>query len=373
MPGACRLRAGSAPRRGAGAEWAAKAAQRFIKGPKGSKLLEALRKELGENPDPYYSDIVQSVASSLIIAAKLYADGKLDPPNLEKELKLGAKATLTAGVDLGKPQERWLQDSKLGLKLELDPRLSMQFGGSFGMAEKGGYKLGGDYALDWKRADNTTPLLGVGFGGHYNWTTGAWDATGSVKSTILKDHLVAQAKLELSSETGKSTVSAGAGGKAGGFDYTVSAAYGLDQQQLTKLTAHLGFTSSDQTLSWLADLSYKVAEGKDAYEAKVALQKVLGRYTLRLDANGLYKAGAFTGDATALAGYGLGAGFNVGVVGGVGYDKNPILHGGLAFKHDDMPAWATFQYNAPVGEGSLPGFFSLGVIIPLGSQEKKKK
>jgi hypothetical protein len=366
---------GSGKAIGVGADWAAKAAQKWIKGPKGEQLLAAIRKELGENPDPYYGDIVQSLASSLLIAAKLYADGKLDPPNLEKELKLGAKATLTAGIDLGKPQERWLQDSKLGLKLQLDPRLTMGMGASFGMEEKGGYKLGGDYSLKWLREDNKTPLLGANLQGAYNWETRKWSFGAGLSSTIVKDHLEAQAKLELSSETGKSSVSAGAGGEAGGFDYRIGAIYGLDEGQITKLTAHLGFTSKDQTFAWLADLAYKVADGKNAYEAKLAVQKVVGRYTLRLDATGLYKEGAVSGDVTGMATYNIGKVVDLGLIGGVGYDKYGLAHGGLAIRPEGMKGWLTGQWNQPIGPntGGLPGFFSLGVVIPLGSEDKKKK
>lgn len=231
------------------AEWATKAATKWLKTPSGQAFLNGARSHLGNNADFYYAVLMNLAINAVQNGYALYMAGKLDPPNLEKSLKLGG-AEVTAGIDLGKKG---------------DPVQGATAGVSFG-----GYGATYKYGFD--------PAKGA-------------THTATAKAEVVKKALVLTASATIKTQ-GSDSVSLGAAGKIGNFDYSVGGTYGLDEQELTKLTVHLGYTSKDETLKWLADFAYEASDKGSNLTAKAQLTKVLKGYAFQIEANGSLKEGA---------------------------------------------------------------------------------
>ena len=231
------------------AEWAAKAASKWLKTESGQSFLNGARKHLGTNADFYYAVLMNLAINAVQNGYALYMAGKLDPPNLEKSLKLGG-AEVTAGIDLGK-KDAPVQGATAGVSF-------------------GGYGVKYGYAFD--------PAKGA-------------THTATAKAQVVKKALLLTASATIKTQ-GSDSISLGAAGKIGNFDYSVGGTYGLDEQELTKLTVHLGYTSKDETLKWLADFAYEASEKGSSLTAKAQLTKVLKGYAFQIEANGSLKEGA---------------------------------------------------------------------------------
>ena len=307
-----------------GAQWATKAAAKWLKTPSGQAFLNGARKHLGDNADVYYALLANLAINAVQNGYALYMAGKLDPPNLEKSLKLGP-AEVTGGVDLGKKGDP-VQGVTAGFAL-------------------GGYGVGYKYAFD--------PEKGA-------------THTGEAKAEIVKKALIIKASTAIRTQ-GTDTVSLGVAGAAGGFDYKADATLGLDDVELTKLTLHLGYKNKDDTLRWLADFSYAAAgaDGKgQTVAARMALTKVIKGYALDIDVSGQIKDGSPSASLVAAVMIPLPHDFRLVPQLGVSYGMVPegpakggsewMVAPGLGLGHKDMPVMPTVSVGVTGSGDAVP-------------------
>jgi hypothetical protein len=406
--------------------WGTKAAEKWLASPNGKKFLDAVRTKLGNNPKTVYWTLVSIVAAGLGTAVALYAAGKIDPPMLQKEFKLGKDWTLKGGVDLGKPQEQWFQSALLGVGWQATPLLNMDLGSTFAYKAAAKdtpdtYTLGGAYSFKLLDADDKkkTALTGS-LAGEYAWGTGAWKANAGLHGDVLgvgyglvsgpkntamtftgdanlvKDALKLQVKGVMNSDAKKATTGAdgkpvagvsdtlGAtvSGKAGGFDYSAAATWDLTEQQLGALSLHLGHATKDETVKWLVDIAHSMQGAEQTDTGKASLQLVVKDYVLRVEARLNYAKDAWSGGGVASLGIPLWkSGITVAPMLGAGYgawdkdvgaDKAPWLMGGAGISYKDVPGVSLYgAYNQPLS--GAPGFFSIGIGGYLGRPDPPKK
>lgn len=321
----------------AGGAWANKAAESWLKGESGKRFVAGVKKHLGEHPDAYYRGLFMLVSTAIAVAVTLYANNKLDPPKLEKEIKLGKGVTMTPGLDLGKPEEQWLQSAKLKFGWQVDPRWSMGLGYSFG----------------------STPDKGT-------------QHTFTMNAALAKEVLKLEVKGVMDTAGKQEKLEGKVSGKQAGYDYGVAATWGLSENQLEKLTASLGFPDKKQTLTWLASIAVELKDDAYTITGNAALRAAIGRFVLRVE-------GRLSGtDVAGLKSGGVGAGlqiplphdFSVSPLLGLSYGSfdrlgkdSPstwLFSGGVGLGHKDLGATPSFMWNQPIG-GGLPGFPSIGV------------
>ena len=380
----------------AGGAWANKAAEAWLKGEKGKKFVAGVKKHLGEHPDAYYRGLFMLVAAAITVAVTLYAVNKLDPPNLEKEIKLGKGVSITPGLDLGKPEEQWLQAAKFGLKWQVDPRWSMGWGTSL-TGTKEGYALGGTYNLKLLDEELKKSQMTLGLGGNYSWATGGYGGslsfgyapvglgysftstpdkgtqhTFTMNAELAKEVLKIEAKGVMDTLGKQDKLEGKVSGSKAGYDYSLAATWGLSENQLTKLTASLGFPDKKKTLSWLASLAVELKDDAYTITGNAALRAAIGKFVLRIE-------GKLSGtDVEGLKSGGIGAGlqiplphdFSVSPLLGLSYGSFDRLgkdsastwmfSGGVGLGHKDLGAMPSFMWNQPLGSG-MPGFPSIGI------------
>jgi hypothetical protein len=389
-----------------GGVWASKAAEEWLKGPKGQKVVAAVKKHVGEHASAYYQGLALLVATAIGVAVTLYATGNLDPPKLEKEIKLSEAVKLKGSVDLGKPQEFWLGSAGLGLSWQLNKRWSMGWdstltGGKEG--KYGNYGLGGNYQLKFLSEDLKTTDFSARVGGNYSWITGAYgfdagltggpiglgyglaynpatdkkpeDTLHTFKGTaqVIKEKLAIEVK-GVMSESGKAdTIGGSASGKAGNFNYAAGMTWDLSGEQLKSLTASLGFKNEKETLTWLASVAAELKDDAYTISGNAALKAVIGSYVLRIEGklSGTDKEGIKSfGAAAALKiplphelfiSPSLGIGYGTYSRLGEGAPPTWMITPGVGFGWKELPVVPTFQWNQPIGDSGLTGFPSLGI------------
>jgi hypothetical protein len=389
-----------------GGVWASKAAEEWLKGEKGKKVVEKVKGHVGQHADAYYQGLLLLVTTAIGVAVTLYATGNLDPPKLEKEIKLSEAVKLKGSVDLGKPQEFWLGSAGLGLGWQLDKRLSMGWDATLTGAKEGkygNYGLGGSYTLKYLNPDLKATDFSLKAGGNYSWITGAYgldagltggplglgytlaynpatdkkpeDTLHTFKGTaqVIKDKLAIEVKGVMSESGKQDTIGGGATGKAGGFNYAAAMTWDLSGEQLKSLSASLGFKNEKETLTWLASVAAELKDDAYTISGNAALKAVIGSYVLRIEGklSGTDKEGIKSfGAAAALKiplphelfiapqlGIGYGAYSRL----GEGAPPTWMLTPGVGFGWKELPVVPTFQWNQPLGDSGLTGFPSLGI------------
>jgi len=389
-----------------GGAWASKAAEEWLKGPKGSKVVAAVKKHVGEHANAYYQGLLLLAATAIGVAVTLYATGNLDPPKLEKEIKLSEAVKLKGSVDLGKPEEQWLTGAGLGLSWQLDKRLSMGWDTTLTGAKEGkfgNYGLGGSYQLKLLNDDLKATDFSLKAGGNYSWITGGYgldagltggpiglgynyaytpgtdkkpeDTLHTFKGSaqVIKDKLAFEVK-GVMSESGKAdTIGGSATGKAGGFNYAAAMTWDLSGEQLKSLSASLGFKNEKETLTWLASVAAELKDEAYTITGNAALKAVIGSYVLRIE-------GKLSGtDTEGIKSFGAAAalkiplphelfispqlGIGYGAYARLGEDAPPtwMLSPGVGFGWKELPVVPTFTWNQPLGDSGLTGFPSLGI------------
>ena len=352
-------------------KWAEKVAEEWMKGD-GKAFLEKAQKLAVSHPEITFKAIVAAAGAAIMGGAAAYFSGAVDPPMLEHKFELGKGFSITPGLDLPKFGAPLAGEGKLGAGYKSD-----SFEASTG--------IGYVYGKGWTsvKLDLGAPkTMGVGYEYSLDKDKGGLHAfKGS--ADILKEKLKLSVK-GVMSETGKSDELSGElSGKAGGFDYKAAATWGLSENQLKGLTMHLGFKNSDETLSFLADLAYENKDAAATFKGSAALKATVGQWAVSLSGEGGWTEGAYVwgkGAATVTIPIAkdwsllptVGGGYGVAGSGGAGA-PSWMVSGGVGLQKGNSPVIPTFMWNQPIGEGAGPGFGTVGVTIPLGGPDKKKK
>lgn len=354
----------------AGAAWGVKAAGEWLKSPTGLRFLESVKTHLGDNATSYYDLLQQLVTRGMTTALWLYANNKLDPPNLEKTFKIGdGSSSVTAGIDLGKPNEQWFQAARLGFALQLSPRWNTSLMSTLAQDKTAGWTFGSTYQLrlgDEKKPDFRFDLAGSGSTG-----TGAYSGSVGVMSQPIGASYQFGWKPP---EAGKPDLgpmhTLTLGGTPGAYNYSLAATWGLTEKQLEKLSASFGFKNKEETLSWLASIAAERKDDAYTVTGNLALQATVQRMLLKLEGKlGVTQAGDIASGGIA-AGVGFPVGpFTLAPMAGLSYGtfdrtgtKTPtwLTTFALGAQIKDMPAMWSVGWNQPVGSG-LPGYLSVGV------------
>ena len=209
-------------------------------------------------------------------------------------------------------------------------------------------------------------------------------AGSGVSASYVRDALKADLKYSVDAK-GAESMEAGVSGKGEGVEAGATLKYGLTDDELQKLTTHLGFTTPDQTLKFVNDIALDV--GKGAVTAKVTLGLKLRLKTVaaELEQGLTVKDGADTGASTrATVGWKMPAGLTMGVGAGGAYAPvkgqpvTPWMVGPeVSIGHEALPIRLVGGVNMPVGPGSegMPPVFGLSIApaFEFGGGAPKKK
>ena len=212
-------------------------------------------------------------------------------------------------------------------------------------------------------------------------TSTAQGAGTTAGAAFTRDALKLDLKYTLD-KTGAASLDVGASGKGEGVEAAFAGRFGLEAGQLEKLTVHLGFTTPDETLKFLHDMSIEVAKGKVEAKATETIKVRLKQIAVEVEASvGLKDEKATTSLRSEVGwklpnGLVLGAGAQATSGGGKDGAPAPWLVGPmLSIGHEDLPVRLVGGVNIPVGAGSenMPPVFGLGVSgsFDFGSGKKK--
>lgn len=182
---------------------------------------------------------------------------------------------------------------------------------------------------------------------------------------------------------GKEALDVGASGKGEGLEAAFTARFGLETSQIEKLTVHLGFTTPDETLKFLHDLSVEVVAGKVDSKATETIKVRLKQIAIEVEGSLGEKGGKASAGARAEVGWKLPAGLVVGA--GVSASLTPGKEGvpapwmvtpGVSVSHEALPIRLVGGVSVPVGPGSegMAPVFGLSVSpnFEFWSEKKKK-
>jgi hypothetical protein len=184
-------------------------------------------------------------------------------------------------------------------------------------------------------------------------------------------------------KAGKESLETGVSGKGEGLEAAFTGKFGLEKGELEKLTVHLGFTTPDEMLSFIHDLSVQIADGKVESKATETIKVRLKQIAIELEGSLGEKNDKTTAGARAEVGWKLPAGLVIGA--GVSASLTPGKEGvpspwmvtpGVSVSHEALPIRLTGGVNVPVGPGSegLPPVFGLSISPNfefLGGKKKK--
>ena len=172
-------------------------------------------------------------------------------------------------------------------------------------------------------------------------------------------------------KSGASTLDVGASGKAEGLDAAFAGKFGLETGQLEKLTVHLGFTTPDETLKFLHDLSVQVAAGKVDAKATETIKVRLKQIAIEVEGSVGQKNDKATTSGRAEVGWKLPSGLIIGagaqVSSGGGKDGAPWTAGPmLSIGHEAIPIRLVGTVGVPfAGAPDTPPVFGLSVATPF--------
>jgi hypothetical protein len=223
------------------------------------------------------------------------------------------------------------------------------------------------------------------YGGVFGMSMTGGTTGQSVGASYVRDALRADIKYTVD-QKGAEAVEGSVTGKADGAEAGATLKYGLTTGQLEKLTTHLGFTTADQTLTFLNDIAIEVGKGSVSAKVTGAMKLRLKTIAAEVEGSLTTKEGADTG-ASAHAGLGwkLPKGFTMGSGFGASYaptkDKpvTPWMLGPeVSIGHEALPIRLVGGVSIPVGPGSegLPPVFGMSVAPAfdfLGGDTGKKK
>lgn len=184
-------------------------------------------------------------------------------------------------------------------------------------------------------------------------------------------------------KAGKEALDVGVSGKGEGLEAAFNGKFGLEKGELEKLTVHLGFTTPDETLKFIHDLSIQVADGKVEAKATETIKVRLKQIAIEVEGSLGEKDDKVTAGARAEVGWKLPAGVIVGA--GVSASLTPGKEGvpspwmvtpGVSVSHDALPIRLVGGVSVPVGPGSegMPPVFGLSISPNfefLGGKKKK--
>jgi hypothetical protein len=186
-------------------------------------------------------------------------------------------------------------------------------------------------------------------------------------------------------KAGAQALEAGASTKGEGFEAAVAGKFGLDEGEIQKLTVHLGFTTPDETVKFLHDMSIAVAAGKTETKATETIKVRLKQIAVELQASVGEKGGKeLASSVSADVGWKLPSGLILGAGAGASYTPGkegsnvPWLVGPqVSISHEALPIRLVGGVNVPVGAGSenMPPVFglSLATNFEFGKDKDKKK
>jgi hypothetical protein len=182
-------------------------------------------------------------------------------------------------------------------------------------------------------------------------------------------------------KAGQSALDIGASGKGEGVDAAFAGKFGLETGQLEKLSVHLGFTTPDETLKFLHDLSIELAAGKVDAKATETIKLRLRQIAVEVEGSLGEKDDKATGSARAEVGWKLpsgliiGAGAQVTNTGGSGKGLSPWMAGPmLSVSHEALPIRLTGGVFAPIDAATAtPPVFALGISGNFEFLSGKKK
>lgn len=212
-------------------------------------------------------------------------------------------------------------------------------------------------------------------------TTSVADGAGTTAGVAFaRDALKLDLKYTLE-KAGKTTLDVGASGKGEGLDAAFAGKFGLETGQLEKLTVHLGFTSPDETLKFLHDMSVEVAAGKVDATTTETLKVRLKQIAVEVEGSVGQKGDKATGSARAEVGWKLPSGLILGAgaqatnTGGTGGVPSPWLAGPMvSVSHEALPVRLTGGVFTPIdGASPAPPVFVLGVSGNFDFAPGKKK
>ena len=183
-------------------------------------------------------------------------------------------------------------------------------------------------------------------------------------------------------KAGKESLETGVSGKGEGLEAAFTGKFGLEKGELEKLTVHLGFTTPDEMLSFIHDLSVQIADGKVESKATETIKVRLKQIAIELEGSLGEKNDKTTAGARAEVGWKLPAGLVIGA--GVSASLTPGKEGvpspwmvtpGVSVSHEALPIRLTGGVNVPVGPGSegLPPVFGLSISPNFEFLDGKKK
>jgi hypothetical protein len=185
-------------------------------------------------------------------------------------------------------------------------------------------------------------------------------------------------------KAGKEALDVGASGKGEGVEAAFAGKFGLESGELEKLTVHLGFTTKDETLKFLHDLSIEVAAGKVDSKATETIKVRLKQIAVEVEGSVGDKGGVASASARAEVGWKLPSGLILGAGGQASYagakpgtSAGPALFGPMvSVSHEALPVRLVGAVSVPVGAGSegVPPVFGLSVAGNfdfLGDKKKK--
>lgn len=180
-------------------------------------------------------------------------------------------------------------------------------------------------------------------------------------------------------KAGKSTLDVGASGAGENLDAAFAGKFGLETGELEKLTVHLGFTSPDEMLKFLHDMSVEVAAGKIDATTTETLKVRLKRIAVEVAGSVGQKADKETVSARAEVGWKLPSGLILGAGAQATYTSGkpgvpaPWQVGPMvSISHEALPVRLTGGVYADPGS-SAPPVFALGVTGNFDFLSGKKK
>lgn len=182
-------------------------------------------------------------------------------------------------------------------------------------------------------------------------------------------------------KAGKESMDVGASTTGQGMEAAFTGKFGLDTGQLNGLTVHLGFTTPDETLKFLHDMSIQVAAGKVDATATETIKVRLKQIAVEVAGSVGEKDDKSTGSVRAEVGWKLPNGLILGVgaqatnTGGTGKAPSPWMAGPmLSVSHEALPVRLTGGVFTPIDAASpAPPVFALGISgnFEFGSGKKK--
>lgn len=221
------------------------------------------------------------------------------------------------------------------------------------------------------------------WGGSFTTSTSQGTAGSTTGVAFTRDALKLDLKYSLD-KAGKASLDTGASVKAEGIEAAFAGKFGLETGQLEKLTVHLGFTTPDETLKFLHDLSVEVAAGKVESKATETIKLRLKQIAVEVEGSVSEKAGKAGAGFRSEVGWKLPSGLILGVGASASVTPGkdgvpaPWLVGPLvSVSHEALPVRLVGGVNVPVGPGSegMPPVFGLSVTgnFEFWAEKNKKK